>query len=83
MTQEQCESINAERLAKWKRHLIQAHSTPAVLVGIGHDHAKGNLVVCTVEDFSNRELVSILRHALSMMTIAEEAHKNQGTRTER
>lgn len=58
------ENITNERLRRWAKKLAIEHATPTVLVGIGHDHKSGRLVVCTVEDISNDELRAMLVYAL-------------------
>lgn len=44
------EQITEERLASWKKRLAESHATPVALIAIGHDHASGQRVLCTVED---------------------------------
>lgn len=43
-------NIVIDRLARWSQKLIESHATPLLVVGIGHDHALGNVVVLTIED---------------------------------
>lgn len=50
MTRQKIESINRERLGEWIKQLTDAHATAAVLIGIGHDHASGELHVCLPKD---------------------------------
>ncbi|GAI81422.1 unnamed protein product, partial [marine sediment metagenome] len=39
------ETIGKERLDKWQQRLIDEHATPVILVGVGHDHRSGQVVV--------------------------------------
>jgi hypothetical protein len=54
------EEITKERLARWAVRLESQHATPLVLVGIGHDHVSGNLVVCLPEDVGNPIVIALL-----------------------
>jgi len=53
-----------ERLGRWKNKLSAAHATPVCLIGVGHDHNTGQLVVCTTEEINDAELALMLRYAL-------------------
>ena len=58
--------INAicdERLGRWTQRLVGEHATPVLLVGVGHDHKEGAVVLCTLEDMSDVELLLFLRGA--------------------
>jgi len=57
-----------ERLALWAKRLNENNATPAVLLGIGHDRTSGQIVVCTVEDFTNDELRYFLAYALKELS---------------
>lgn len=64
MTRQQIVSITRERLDRWAERLAGEHATPAVLVGVGHDHREGNLVLCVTEDGpSEAEIAAFLRWA--------------------
>lgn len=58
------EQITKERFERWAKRLSESHATPALLVGIGHDQVKGQVVICTLEDFSNDEIRAFLVFAL-------------------
>ncbi len=49
MDRQAIEAINADRLGGWALHLIDHHATPALLIGIGHDHMSGDLQLCVTE----------------------------------
>jgi hypothetical protein len=61
------EAITHERLARWERKLAGEHATPILLLGVGHDHVSGQLVICTCEEVSDAQLVAFLRAALEML----------------
>jgi len=56
MDSEEIRSICAERLGKWQERLVSEHSTPVLLLGVGHDSKKGQMVVVTLEDMSDNDL---------------------------
>jgi len=64
---EEIEAICQERLGEWTKRLVGEHATPIVLVGVGHDHKSGQLVLCTTEEMSNDEIMNFLAGALFMM----------------
>jgi hypothetical protein len=62
MTKEAIRRINLERLKRWQELLIQEHGTALALVGVGHDHVSGKLMVCSPDNGpSNVELAGMLR----------------------
>lgn len=68
MTPREIEDINRRRLASWRHRLSGEHATPLLLVGCGHDHARGAVVLCTMEDGpSERELAAILQGAVNKL----------------
>jgi hypothetical protein len=60
------ENITNERLHRWKEHLYASHATPLLLVGVGHDHNRGALVICTLDEseLDNEALAAFLREAI-------------------
>jgi hypothetical protein len=68
MTPDKIAEINADRLDRWTKRLLSSHATALVMVGVGHDHKKGQLVLCTTEDGpSNEELAGFLRWAANQL----------------
>jgi hypothetical protein len=65
MTDQRCDHITATRLLDWRKRLTAEHATPAVLLGIGHDHASGKLVICTPEDMSDDDLLTLIEGILT------------------
>lgn len=64
MTEVRIRSITTERLVRWTEKLIAQHATPALLLGIGHDHNSGQLVLCCTEDISDEDLRKLVRGVL-------------------
>jgi len=64
MKSEEIESINHERLGRWEKRLVDGHATPILLIGVGHDHAKGRIVICTLEDTETELVLGFLRFAV-------------------
>jgi hypothetical protein len=56
-------AINDERLGRWKVKLIRQHATPIFLLGVGHDHKNGQLVILCTEDRTDQELLLFLEGA--------------------
>jgi hypothetical protein len=57
--------INRDRLSSWEKQLTGSHATPFILVGVGHDHVSGQLVVCTTEDRSNTDIILTLQAVIA------------------
>lgn len=56
--------ITAERMRSWTTRLVDAHATPVLLLGIGHDWALGELHVVATEDLSEGYLIKLLEAVL-------------------
>ena len=63
MNDSKIQEICCERLQKWTFKLLCEHSTPAILIGIGHDHKSGQITVCVPENFSDFHISAILEAA--------------------
>jgi hypothetical protein len=62
------EKITVERLTRWSQRLSKEHATPMLLVGAGHDHKLGQVVVLTCEDIDNATLRELLLFALMQLS---------------
>lgn len=60
-------AINDERLGRWKNQLNRKHATPFILLGIGHDHNVGNLVILCTEERSDEDILLGLEKAVLML----------------
>jgi hypothetical protein len=67
MTSEEIKTICQERLGSWQERLVESHATPAVLLGVGHDQHSGDIVICTVEEMSNENIILFLQDALTKL----------------
>lgn len=67
--------INHERLGRWEKRLNESHSTPVVLVGVGHDQVKGRVMILTTEERTDEEVITFLREALRQLE-GEQIKKN-------
>ena len=67
MESEEVKAICDERLGRWTQRLVGEHATPVLLLGVGHDHKSGQLVVLTMEEVSNLELVLFARGAVAKL----------------
>lgn len=61
------ESINRERLTRWKAQLNRHNCTPMVLVGVGHAHKEGELIVLTTEERTDEEILLFLMGAIQSL----------------
>lgn len=65
------EAITRDRLAKWTKRLDQEHATPFALVGIGHDHKSGQLVLCVCEDTPLPEIRDLLQRVVFELSMPD------------
>lgn len=63
------ETICKDRLGEWQHSLVQEHSTPILLVGVGHDESKGHVVLCIPKELSDDEVMQFLQGALNMLKL--------------
>lgn len=75
MQRAQINKINVDRLTSWKNRLNEHHSTPMLLVGVGHDHKQGELMVLVTEERTDYEILLLMREALRMLE-QQHASKN-------
>ena len=77
MTPFACAQISKDRLRLWqKRNEKDGYAcTPAILVNITHDERAGSLIVNTVEDLTDEEVIQLLRRAADEL---EEAASVKG-----
>jgi hypothetical protein len=59
--------INHERLGRWEKRLNENHSTPVILVCVGHDQVKGRIMLLTTEERTDEEVIVFLREALRQL----------------
>lgn len=67
MERDEIETICRERLAGWQKRLVEEHATPVLLVSVGHDHKKGQVVLSTTEEMSDEEVMLFLQGALNVL----------------
>lgn len=66
MTTDEIAAICDQRLALWAAQMVREHSTPVALLGIGHDHVSGHLILCALRDagpLDDASLAALLRKA--------------------
>ena len=63
------EAITDERLNRGKERMSASHATPLCLIGVGHDHNSGQIVIVTLEEeeISIPVLRAFLEKALSQL----------------
>lgn len=67
MTDDQINAICTERLGRWQKGLIEQHATPVLLVSVGHDEKKGQIVLSTTEEMQYEEIILFLEGALNLL----------------
>ena len=66
-TEKETREICLDHLSRWTEHLVSSHSTPILLVGIGHDDRSGELVICTPEAMSDSDIETLLLAAVKKL----------------
>lgn len=66
ITSAEIRDICAERLGRWTDRLVEQHSTPLVLLGVGHDGKSGQLTICTPEEITDTDAMVFLEGALKI-----------------
>lgn len=67
MNRRQIRQICRERLATWSQVAAANHSTPAVLVCVGHDSQRGRLHICVPEELDRKRCVLLLEQAICLL----------------
>ncbi len=58
---EECRTITKERLDRWAKRLDENHSTPLLLLGVGHAERSGELHVLIPEDLPSEVVRAAIR----------------------
>lgn len=75
MTDEEIKTICVQRLGSWTSRLTGEHATPVLLVGIGHDHKGGQVVICTTEEMGQKDIIAFLALAVHHL-VKQERQRN-------
>ncbi len=67
MTERECFRICRERLEGWRDNLVKEHTTPLLLIGVGHDDQAGHATLLTTEDVSHENLLAVVRGTLRLL----------------
>ena len=67
MTASEVGDITRDRLKGWARLLVDSHATPFAVVGCGHDHNSGQVVLCIPDDVPVADIVTLLEGALVLL----------------
>ena len=68
MTPETIALITTERLALWAQRAIEQHSTPVMMLSVGHDFHSGELNVHTTEEMTDVQVLEFLQGALRLVS---------------
>jgi hypothetical protein len=64
MTGQKCREIARGRMLEWAVDMAALHSTPALALAVGHDHAAGCVQVFTVRDLDAEQIRALLVRAI-------------------
>jgi hypothetical protein len=78
VTEEEIATLTRARLATWGEYLARNHSTPAVIIGIRQDAARGELYMAVPDNLSRDEVMCLMRAALSILEAGREARDGLG-----
>lgn len=67
MNDDRIRQICKDRLAMWTDDLVGDHSTPVLLLGVGHDDKEGIITICTVEDMDLERIIVFLCMAVDRL----------------
>lgn len=67
MDSQSVRQICQERLGIWTEDLVADHATPVLVLGIGHDHARGKMSLCVPEGTDDERIFELLLCALQLM----------------
>jgi len=65
MDQDTIRKIGQERLSSWLNGLVRDHSTPVLMIGVGHDMNSGDIHCWMVEDFEIEGVKFLLKKLLN------------------
>lgn len=64
-------SITTERLGRWRKHMIERHTTPMLAVAVGHDHAEGEIHFYIPDGVEMEKVRLLLAMAIELMDQGE------------
>lgn len=67
MNDEEIRAICTKRLGRWQQALEHEHATPLVLIGVGHDDKKGQLVISITQEMPLADIILFLEGALRII----------------
>jgi len=78
MTPENIERITLDRLCMWGQEAIEHHSTPVLMLSVGHDHHSRELNVHSTEEMSDLEVLLFLEGAAKVLAAKMAASIREG-----
>jgi len=67
MDEAELTQICQSRLARWQKRLVQEHATPVLLLGVGHDDQSGKVVVLTLEEMSDSDILMFVGQTINLL----------------
>ena len=59
--------ITTERLRSWSERLAEHNATPVVLIGVGHEHNSGEVILCIPAGPTDDQIVMAIVFALQQI----------------
>ena len=56
-----------DRMVKWAKMLMHAHSTPFILIGMGHDHMQGRVQTYIEDGCTIQQAVEYLEKTVQLL----------------
>jgi hypothetical protein len=78
MTPETIARITTDRLTLWGQVAIEHHSTPVLMLSVGHDHHSRELNVHSTEKMSDLEVLLFLEGAAKVLSEKMAARIREG-----
>ncbi|KKN32047.1 hypothetical protein LCGC14_0817710 [marine sediment metagenome] len=67
MTDKELTEIFNERISEWRDRVISLHSTPIILLAVGHDDLSGQFVLCIPKGFTDPQIAAMLEKAIDLL----------------
>ncbi len=67
MTHSELAQAVEQRMVEWAKRLMQAHSTPFIMVGLGHDHRAGQVVTFLEDRITVPQTIAYLEEVVKLL----------------
>lgn len=67
MTQQELAKLVEQRMVQWSKQLIEAHSTPFIMIGLGHDHRDRQAVTFLEDKITVPQTIAYLENVVELL----------------